>query len=102
MIQKVQQKTQQNIIESLPLCSRCMIHEINSWILDKSGKIDPDATQQVREELKSIRLKPGECLVCRHTTVADGCFENILKVFDKNKVGKAIVEEFKKLFGMAE
>lgn len=103
MVNQITNQTiRQKIIDSIPLCSRCMVHEINSWIADKRGAIDPDATQQIREELKDVKLASGSCLVCNHDKVSANTFENILKIFEKNKIESVIVNEFKKLFGYLE
>ena len=92
------QDKEKTILGAIPLCSKCVIHEINSWIADKRGSLDPEASQQVREELKAVKLKPGECVVCNHTLISDNTFENILKILSKHKADSKVVEEFKKLF----
>jgi len=86
-------------IKSIPLCSRCAAHEINSWLNEQFGRINPEVIQQIAEELRAIKLASGQCIVCNHTSVSDGCFEGILQVFEKSDVSKKVVDEFKKLFG---
>jgi len=88
----------QNLIQSLPICSKCLVYEINNWIADKNANLNPEVTQQVREELKAIKLKPGKCIVCNHDSVSHETSENILKILQKSNSDKKIIEEFKKFF----
>lgn len=93
---------EQKLIGAIPLCSRCIVYEINNWIADKRGLVNPEASQQIREELKTIKLKSGECVVCNHSLISDNTFENILKIFEKHKVSGELQEEFRKLFGFID
>ena len=52
--------------------------------------------------MRAIKLKEGECLVCGNKRVADGCFENIIKILEKNESSKEINKEFMRMFGMHE
>lgn len=87
------------IVKPIPLCSRCAFHEINSWLNEKNSEIAIEASQQISQELRAIKLAEGECIVCNKKVVSDGCFENIIRVMNKHKVSPEIVEEFKKFFG---
>jgi len=99
MVNQKSNQTKQKLFGAIPLCSRCIVHEMNNWLADKRGEIDLDASQKVSEELKDIKLRTGECVVCNHNLISDSTFENILKVFDKHKVNSGVIGEFKKLFG---
>ncbi len=94
-----QENQKQKLLGAIPLCSRCIVHEVSNWIADKRGLVNPEASQQIREELKSVKLKSGECVVCSHSLISDNTFENILKIFEKHKVSGELQTEFKKLFG---
>jgi len=87
---------------AIPLCSRCIVHEISNWVVDKRGEIDPEASQQIREELKDIKLTSGECIVCNNKLVSENTFDNIIKIFQKQNIKQEIKEEFKKLFSFFE
>jgi len=89
----------QQEIFSIPLCSRCATYEINSWANEKWKELDEETSQSIRQELKAIRLKQGECIVCKNNYVAENCFENILKILEKSN-NKKLTFEFKKLFGL--
>ena len=82
------------------ICSRCLSHEVLSWIEDKRGKVDGEALKYIREELQTIRLKKGECLVCSNENVAEGTLARISAIFTENKVSKTVLEEFNGLFGL--
>lgn len=99
MTQTITKQTEyEKSIEAIPLCSRCMTYEINNWIFEKRKELDPELTQKIREELKAIKLKQGGCLVCSNSLISDNTIENILKLFEKNKIKKETLNEFKKLF----
>jgi hypothetical protein len=91
----------QKTIFAIPLCSRCAMHEISNWVYEKNFELTGEAIKAVMEELKAVKLKQGECLVCKKDVVTEGCFEGILKAFDKHKVSDNVKEEFIKLFGFA-
>lgn len=74
------------------------MHEISSWLWENSGSIDPELSRQISLELRDIKLREGECLVCKHNKVAEDCIDNILKILGKNKNNLEIKEEFEKLF----
>lgn len=83
----------------LQLCSRCLSHEINSWVNEKWTELDENIKRQVREELTSIELTNGKCIVCNNSLVSKGTSENILSILERNESSKKIKTEFKKLFG---
>lgn len=100
--QKTTQRTTQNLVGAIPLCSKCIIHEVDNWIADKRGAIEQEVAQKVREELKTIRLIQGECVVCNHNLISGETIENIIKIFEKKKIDQKTLEEFKRLFGFIE
>ena len=83
------------------LCSRCTANEISSWAFDNQLKLEREVLAQIREELKDIKLKPGECIACSRPNISDSCFERVLSVLEKNKQDKEIILEFKSLFGLS-
>jgi hypothetical protein len=87
-------------MKPIPLCSRCTFHEIASWLSENSHKINEEVMMQVNLELRAIRLKEGECIVCGRRMISDSCFPNILKIFEKYKINGDIKKEFERFFGM--
>jgi len=85
----------------IQLCSRCASNEISSWAFDNQLRMDREILAQIRDEIKDIKLKPGECIACNHPNVSDSCFERVLSVLEKNKQDKEIISEFKSLFGLS-
>ena len=77
------------------------MHEIASWVFDKRQELSEETCQLIREELKDIKLREGECLVCNGKLVSADCFENILKILEKNKLNNHAVDEFRTLFGLS-
>jgi len=75
------------------------MHEMSSWIFENSGRIDEETIKQISLELRAIRLAEGECIVCNSKKVANGCFENIVKILEKYKSSKEVINEFIKMFG---
>ena len=92
----------QKIIQAIPLCSKCITNEINSWINDKKAELNPEITQKIREELKAIKLTQGECVVCNNSLISHETFNNIFKILDKYKASEKIVKEFTNFFGFEE
>lgn len=88
----------QTLCKSLPICSRCMQHEINSWLNENLQKISSAIIQKIHEELASIRLSSGQCIVCNSNIIVSNLSENILKIMEKYKTEEAIKKEFKKYF----
>ena len=89
-------------IKALELCSRCLSHEINSWVADNWQLLNEETKKQIREEIKTIKLKPGSCIVCNHNSIADSTSENILKILSGNKVPEKLQQEFEKDFCLVE
>ncbi len=84
----------------IQLCSRCIVNEISNWVFENQLQIEPETIKQIREELQDIRLQEGECLVCNHNKVSEGCFEKVLNILEKYKSDQEIIENFKKFSGM--
>ena len=89
-------------IKPIPLCSRCIAYEINSWVFENAAKLGEETTQKVREELKAIKLQEGECLVCKNGLISVDSAQNIIKIFEKNKVDEKTKKEFIRLFSFFE
>jgi hypothetical protein len=75
------------------------MHEMSSWIFENASRIDEETIKQISFELRAIRLAEGECIVCNSKKVANGCFENIVKILEKYKSDKEVINEFIKMFG---
>jgi len=89
------QKTLQTTFE---FCSRCLNLEINSWINERWRDVNEEAKKQIMQELKAIKLKQGQCLVCKNSLVSDNSAINILKILEETKISEKIREEFRKYF----
>jgi|SRR3989344_2552451 len=85
-------------IRPLDICSRCLNHEINSWVNENWSVIDEETKKQIREELKAIKLKQGKCLVCNNFVVSEGAMEKILEILEENNISSKIKDEFRKSF----
>jgi|WetSurMetagenome_2_1015567.scaffolds.fasta_scaffold211161_3 hypothetical protein len=75
---------------------------MGSWFYEKSLQLEPEVLKEIAIELRAIRLREGECLVCGNARVAEGCFESIAKILTKSKASPDIASEFIRLFGMSE
>ena len=99
MIQQIKnsiiQKTEKVELE---LCSRCLSYEINNWINENWKYITDEARKEMLQELKTIRLKQGECIVCKNGMISDNTLGKILRILKENKTQENITKEFKKLF----
>lgn len=84
------------ICKPLPICSKCIQHEINSWINENIQNLNITLVQKIREEMKRVKLNPGECIVCHENKTADVA-EKVVNILDE-KVDKEKVEEFKRYF----
>jgi len=82
----------------LQLCSRCLNHEINSWIDERWKELNDETRKEILEELKAIKLKQGECVVCKNSLISTDTTERILEILDENKVEGKLKLEFKKYF----
>ncbi len=88
----------QTSINILHICSRCISHEIGSWISDKVGELDLEAIQKINQELRAIKIKQGKCIVCNGNFVSENTIENVIKILEEQKVSNKVQEEFKNLF----
>jgi len=96
----IKQSFNETILNPITLCSKCLHHEINSWVNENWKNIEPKVKMQIREELKGIKLKPGTCVVCNHNSVADKTTERIMEILEQKeyKIPKKLREDFKKFF----
>jgi len=88
----------QKLTIPLQFCSRCLNQEINSWVNERWQFMNDKARREILQELKAIKLKQGECIVCRNSLVSDDTPEKILRILGENKVSIDIIKEFKKYF----
>jgi hypothetical protein len=65
-------------------------------------KLDNETIKQIALELRAIKLQEGQCLVCGHSRVSEGCIDNIIKILEKNKANSEVSREFIRLFGACE
>ena len=82
----------------IQLCSRCINHEINSWVNEKWKELNEEVKRQIYQELRSVKLKSGECIVCGNKLVSDRTPERILGILEENKTGDKVVGEFRNFF----
>jgi len=82
----------------LQLCSRCINHEINSWINENWKEFNEDTKKAIYMELKSISLRLGKCIVCNNTLVSKGTSAKIFKILKENKISPRATKEFKQYF----
>lgn len=85
-------------IQALPLCPRCLAHELTNWLNEKFLDLTPEVNLKIREELKDIKVLEGECLVCKSSRVSEKSLVNIMKIFEEHSINPQLVEEFRKLF----
>jgi len=91
-------KMTQHEYSALELCSRCIHHEINSWLDERWQEIDLATKNLIIQELRTVKLKPGVCVACNNTLIADKMAENVLGILKERKINEAITREFKKYF----
>lgn len=65
---------------------------------EKLSVLSPDITRKIREELKSINITDGECIVCKNSKVSADVSKEILKILEKFKADRKIKNEFAKMF----
>ncbi len=87
-----------NKFQAVPLCSKCMLHEINSWINENLEKLNYKVTKKIREELGGARLHQGKCLVCNHESIAVDIPQRVLAVLEDFNVQEKTKKEFIKSF----
>ena len=80
------------------LCPRCLANEVNNWINEKWAEIDEETKKQIREELKTIKLISGKCIVCNNNLIADNTSERILKILEENNTSNELKKEFSRFF----
>jgi len=83
---------------ALQLCSRCLSHEIESWMNEKWAELNEDAKKSVVEELRTIKLTQGNCIVCNNSIISDGTIGRIRIILNDKSVPEKTQREFKKLF----
>ena len=88
----------QKEIQTIPLCSHCIRHEILAWLGDKQDKIHRKLVPEVLSELRSIKIVPGKCIVCNHNQVSENSSKNILKILEHHKSPEEVTQEFKRFF----
>lgn len=98
MIKQIQTQGQEKEQTVLNLCSKCLFYEINNWINEKWQYINDEARMEIMQELKTIKLRQGECIVCKNATISDGTSEKILRILKEKKTHEEITKEFKKFF----
>ncbi len=85
-------------LKTLPLCSQCLRHEVNSWVNENWKGLDVNTKLRIREELKGIRLKEGECIVCGSGKIAKGTGSNILEILEDKEIKDNLKNQFMKYF----
>lgn len=88
----------QNPSSTLQLCSRCLSHEIQGWMNEKWKELHEEARKQILEELRAIRLREGNCIVCNNSIVSADTIERIMIILNQNNVSEKTKKEFQKLF----
>jgi len=91
-------KTNQPTFSAPELCSRCIHHEINGWLDERWQEIDLDTKNIILQELRTVKLRPGVCVACNNTLIADRMAEKVLTILEERKIEDAIKQEFKKYF----
>lgn len=82
----------------LQICSRCLFHEVNSWMNENFREFDNETRQKISQELKSIAVKQGECIVCGKESISDNTAKEILRILEEGRVPDKIVKEFRQYF----
>lgn len=82
----------------LNLCARCLSNEINSWVEENWKNLNDDAKIQIREILKTIKLKEGECIVCKNSFVSDNASQKVLNILKSENSAKSVIGDFRKSF----
>jgi len=85
---------------SIQLCSKCLSYEIESWIGDNWKDINDEARKKIVEELKTIKLEQGECLVCSNSLISDNTIERVYEILNETNVSEEKKKEFQRLFGI--
>jgi hypothetical protein len=85
-------------MKPISLCQQCLKHEIISWLAEKSLK--PKTANGIYSQLQKIKEKSGECIVCKSKHISTTCFNNILKLLEREKAASPIRSEFISMFGL--
>lgn len=88
----------QKIIRTIPLCSRCMNYEINSWLNENINNVNPESMKEINQELRAIKLTEGQCIVCNHKMISDDICHRILRILEESRLNGKTVEDFRKFF----
>jgi len=88
----------ENVCRTLPICSKCINYEISGWLNENKEKLSKDSKLGMREQLRSMKLKQGECIVCNHNSVTEGVAEKILDILNENEEVEKLKEDFAKSF----
>ncbi|MCX6749112.1 MAG: hypothetical protein NT076_05930 [Candidatus Pacearchaeota archaeon] len=91
-------KMTQPTFSALELCSRCIHTEIQGWMDERWQEIDLATKNLIVQELRTVKLKPGVCVACNNTLIADKIAERVLSILEERKISEEIVKEFKKYF----
>ncbi len=93
------QKSFTNLVENeLSLCSRCLSNEINGWVNDRWKELNDEARRDIYQELKTIKLNEGECIVCGNHLVSKEILTKILRILQESDTSEKTVNEFKQFF----
>ncbi len=95
-------RTTQKTIKALELCSKCLTHEVNSWINENWKLLNEETKKQIREEIKTVKLKAGTCIVCENKNITDRTSERILEILEENKSPEKLKKDFEKDFCLIE
>lgn len=91
--------TKNNFTKITPLCARCASYELNEWLNENLGNVKLELAKAIREELKSINLSDGNCIVCNQNKNSYGWFEKISKLLEKYNAQDELKKEFSEYFG---
>ena len=92
----------QPTFSALELCSRCIHNEIQGWLDERWQEIDLTTKNLIVQELRTVKLKPGVCVACNTTLIADKISERVLEILEERKISQEVVQEFRKFFLFSE
>jgi hypothetical protein len=96
--QKMQKIKNIEDLKTLPLCSKCIRHEVNSWVNENWKDLDIETKLKIREELKGVKLGEGECIVCKSNKIAKETASNILEILKEKEIKDDLKSQFMKYF----
>jgi len=82
----------------IQLCSRCIHTEITGWLDDNWTTIGEEIKKLILQELRLIKLKSGQCIVCKNSLVADDTIEKINQIINNSKITEQLKKEFSHFF----